>query len=110
MVDFAVRPALILGVAWLLARCLSRATPATRHLVWHTAVIASLAAPLLAPLTPKFEVASLPQGGVTLITNEVVLGTSGTPGTQAPPAPQALPAPHAPLAPALSAPQAPSAP
>ena len=75
MVDFAVRPALILGVAWLLARCLSRATPATRHLVWHTAVIASLAAPLLAPLTPKFEVASLPQGRVTLITNEVVLGT-----------------------------------
>jgi len=59
MVDLAVRPALILAFAWLVTRCLSKATPATRHLVWHTAVIAVLAVPILLPLTPKF-VAPIP--------------------------------------------------
>ena len=111
MVDLAVRPALILGLAWLAARCLSRATPATRHLVWHSAVIAALVAPVLIPLAPKFEVASLlpsstftsqlvsafssqlnglnasgaastPSTSGTLSTSSTsTLGTPGTPGT-----------------------------
>ena len=71
MLDLAVRPVLILGFAWLLARCLSRATPATRHLVWHSAVIAALATPILIPLAPKFEIGSLPPSAT--ITRE--LGT-----------------------------------
>jgi beta-lactamase regulating signal transducer with metallopeptidase domain len=70
MLDVAVRPALILGLAWVVARCLSRATPATRHLVWHSGVIAALAAPLLIPLAPKFEVASLPPSST--FTSELV--------------------------------------
>ena len=47
--ELALRTALILAMAWTIARLLSRATAATRHLVWHLAVIAVLAAPILAP-------------------------------------------------------------
>lgn len=97
-IDLAVRPALILATAWMATRCLRRATPATRHLVWHAAVIAALAAPLLAPLTPKFGVTSLPQAGPAALTSDVVnmlvqqfeasptpKSTSGTPSTPSTP-------------------------
>src|SRR5262245_9351269 len=80
MVDLAVRPALILATAWLVARCLARATPATRHLVWHAAIIAVLTAPILAPLTPRFPVAALPLDGATDIANEVIALARGAQG------------------------------
>lgn len=60
MFELAVRTAVILAFAWVVARLLGRATAATRHLVWHLALIAVLAAPLLAPLAPRFRVPGVP--------------------------------------------------
>ena len=55
-----------------MSRLLTRATAATRHLLWHCAIIAVLAAPLLTLVVPKYEIPSLgldalypsPLGGV----------------------------------------------
>ena len=58
--ELALRSTLILTVAWLVARALGRATAATRHLVWHSAVVSVLLAPLLAPVVPKFTVPAMP--------------------------------------------------
>ena len=55
MFELALRCTVILGVAWASALVLRRASAATRHLVWHAAVLAVLAAPILAKLTPSFE-------------------------------------------------------
>ena len=56
MLELAVRSTVILGVAWAAALLLRRASAATRHLVWHAAVVAVVVAPLLAPLTPKLPI------------------------------------------------------
>lgn len=60
MIELSLRVTMILGVAWLVARVLHRATAATRHLVWHCAILAALAAPILGPVIPKFELPALP--------------------------------------------------
>jgi bla regulator protein blaR1 len=60
MFELTLRSTVILAVAWLVARALGRATAATRHLVWHSAVLAVLLAPLLTPMVPKFAVPRLP--------------------------------------------------
>ena len=61
MLQLSVRSAVILAVAWLVSRLLTRASAATRHLVWHTAILAVLAAPLVILLVPKMPV-TLPHG------------------------------------------------
>ncbi|MGH9174086.1 MAG: hypothetical protein ACRD1H_06995, partial [Vicinamibacterales bacterium] len=60
MFELALRTALILGLAWMIARLLAGAAAATRHLIWHLAVIAVLAAPLIAPIAPEFRVPGVP--------------------------------------------------
>jgi bla regulator protein blaR1 len=60
MFELTLRSTLILAVAWLVARALGGATAATRHLVWHSAVLAVLLAPLLAPAVPKFAIPRVP--------------------------------------------------
>ena len=55
MFELALRTTAILLVAWIVARMLARATAATRHLVWHSAILAVLAAPIAGPLAPRFE-------------------------------------------------------
>jgi beta-lactamase regulating signal transducer with metallopeptidase domain len=55
-VELIVRTSVILGVTWVIARCLTRATPAARHLLWHVAVVAVVLAPLVSPLVPRLEV------------------------------------------------------
>lgn len=54
--ELIVRTSLMLGVAAVLARVLHTAAPATRHLVWHAAIILVIVAPLLMPLAPKITV------------------------------------------------------
>jgi beta-lactamase regulating signal transducer with metallopeptidase domain len=44
--ELALRSSVILIAAWLLVRLAPRATAATRHLIWHTALLASLLVPL----------------------------------------------------------------
>jgi len=56
MLELALRSTVILASAWLLARMLGRATAATRHLVWHVAILATLAAPFITPISPKFAI------------------------------------------------------
>lgn len=59
MLELALRASLILGMAWMLSHLLARAAAATRHLVWHVALIASLLAPLAA-VVPLPRVAVVP--------------------------------------------------
>ena len=56
MLQLSVRSAVILAVAWLASRLLTRASAATRHLVWHAAILAVLAAPLATPFVPRVSV------------------------------------------------------
>jgi len=60
MLQLSVRSTVILAVAWLVSRLLTRASAATRHLVWHTAILAVLAAPLVTPIVPRMPVAVPP--------------------------------------------------
>ena len=59
MLEIALRSSVILAAAWMLTRLIPRATAATRHLVWHMALVAVVAAPLLAPLAPPIPLAAL---------------------------------------------------
>jgi beta-lactamase regulating signal transducer with metallopeptidase domain len=60
MLELALRSTAILAAAWALARVLPRATAATRHLIWHGALVASLLAPF-AMLAPVPRVPVVPQ-------------------------------------------------
>ena len=53
MIELTLRSTAILAGAWLLTRALPRATAATRHLVWHGALVAIVAAPILSPIVPR---------------------------------------------------------
>jgi beta-lactamase regulating signal transducer with metallopeptidase domain len=55
MFDVMIRATVVLAVAWLTTCALRRASAATRHLVWHLALVAILVLPLAAPLAPRFE-------------------------------------------------------
>jgi beta-lactamase regulating signal transducer with metallopeptidase domain len=60
MYEVALRSTAILIFAWAVTQTLRRATAATRHLVWHSAIVAILAAPLLSPVAPKFNMPGIP--------------------------------------------------
>jgi beta-lactamase regulating signal transducer with metallopeptidase domain len=65
MLELTLRSTVILAAAWLLTRLLRRATAATRHLVWHAAVIVVLLAPVLQLVVPTYSIAQIfavPQG------------------------------------------------
>jgi beta-lactamase regulating signal transducer with metallopeptidase domain len=47
MLELTLRSTVILAVAWMLCRMMPRATAATRHLVWHGALLATVLAPLV---------------------------------------------------------------
>jgi beta-lactamase regulating signal transducer with metallopeptidase domain len=89
MLELAVRSTVILGVAWAAALLLRRASAATRHLVWHAAVVAVLAAPLLAPLTPSVpvpvlhEIVTVPRRVVASVAGAPITSSSATPDVQA---------------------------
>lgn len=63
MIELAIRTAVILATAWGAVRFLRRASAATRHRVWHAAMLAVLLAPLAAPLAPTFTVPSVADAG-----------------------------------------------
>jgi beta-lactamase regulating signal transducer with metallopeptidase domain len=58
--DFALRATVLLLAAWLATSILRRASAATRHLVWATAIAAVLALPLLGAVVPAWRVAIMP--------------------------------------------------
>jgi beta-lactamase regulating signal transducer with metallopeptidase domain len=53
--DLLLRVTVILGVTWAACRLLPRATAATRHLLWHLAIVAVLLAPAASRIAPTFE-------------------------------------------------------
>ena len=56
LLSFALRATVILCVAWGVARVLHRASAATRHLVWTTAIAGVLALPVLQAYVPAWTV------------------------------------------------------
>lgn len=84
MFELALRTTAILVVAWIVARILARATAATRHLVWHSAILAVLAAPIAGPLAPRFELpAAAAIVGVARVPSDANLAAENAVGTLA---------------------------
>ena len=83
MFELALRTTAILLVAWIVARMLARATAATRHLVWHSAILAVLVAPVAGPLAPRFDLpaaaALVSVARVPGVANGAAANAAGTP-------------------------------
>lgn len=62
---------ILLGLAAVLTALLRRQSAALRHRVWLLAVLASIGAPLLTALLPKYRVAILPAVARAVVVNEV---------------------------------------
>ena len=56
-IDLLWRTSSVLLAALLATRLLRRATPATRHLIWHTAIVAVLLSPVVMLIAPRIEIA-----------------------------------------------------
>jgi beta-lactamase regulating signal transducer with metallopeptidase domain len=56
VLELTLRTSVVLSVAWLAARLLRRASAATRHRVWHGALVAVLLCPIAAPLAPRLPI------------------------------------------------------
>jgi beta-lactamase regulating signal transducer with metallopeptidase domain len=72
--ELVLRTSAILAVAWLCSRVMTRASAATRHLVWHTAILTVVVAPIIAPIAPQF---ALPRLGAAVQEIERWLGPYG---------------------------------
>jgi bla regulator protein BlaR1 len=93
MSDLILRTSIILAATWVLSHLLPRATAATRHFLWHVALVAVLLAPLLmwgfakvpgvpmVPGVPGVLDALTPVRVSTLIDTLTEVGTSSTFGT-----------------------------
>ena len=53
MTDLILRTSIILAATWVVSHLLPRAAAATRHFLWHLAIVAVLVAPLLTWVLPK---------------------------------------------------------
>src|SRR5438270_9270455 len=56
LLSFAIRATVLLLGAWVATRALRRASAATRHLIWASAVAGVLALPILAAIVPVWNV------------------------------------------------------
>jgi bla regulator protein BlaR1 len=54
MIDTAIRVAVLLAAAWLIAAAMRRASAATRHALWVAAVAGALAMPVVATVSPQW--------------------------------------------------------
>jgi bla regulator protein blaR1 len=59
-IELLARTSAILMAGTVIAALLRRAAPSTRHLVWHFAILAVLATPLVAPFVPRIAVPGVP--------------------------------------------------
>ena len=82
--EIALRTTVLLMSTAGMARLLKSATAATRHLVWHLAIVGVLGMPLVAPLVPHFQVPHVLQGlggqgwDNTIVSMLAPVGTVGT--------------------------------
>lgn len=85
--DLILRTSALLLLAAGLARVLRTAAPATRHLIWHLAIVLVILAPLLGSVVPNFRVPMVPNVPTLpmVLELESSIGPSfterGTPGT-----------------------------
>lgn len=63
--ELVLRTSVVLAGAWVAAFALRRTAASTRHLLWQLSLAAVIAAPLLAPLAPRFPVPALTIGQST---------------------------------------------
>lgn len=54
MMDLVLRTSAVLAGAWIASRLLGRASAATRHLLWHSALVVVVLAPVVSPLVPRY--------------------------------------------------------
>jgi beta-lactamase regulating signal transducer with metallopeptidase domain len=66
--DLLLRTTVILAATWAACRLMPRATAATRHLLWHLAILAVLVAPIASRVIPTFETPLAPSTTVTFTT------------------------------------------
>lgn len=85
MTDLVVRTTIVLAAAFAVSAVLRRATPATRHLLWHVTFLLIIAAPVLLPLTPRIAMPSLPPAATALVATPIGLSTPGTPNPSSTP-------------------------
>ena len=60
VVDVILKVTVVLAIAPLAARALSRGSAAARHQIWVVALAASLLMPVLAAVAPQWRIAVLP--------------------------------------------------
>jgi beta-lactamase regulating signal transducer with metallopeptidase domain len=67
--DLILRTSALLLLAMGLSRALYNAAPATRHLIWHLAIVFVVLAPVLTPLAPTIELPALEVLGMRTVPN-----------------------------------------
>jgi beta-lactamase regulating signal transducer with metallopeptidase domain len=72
LLSFAIRATVLLLGAWLATRVLRRASAATRHLIWTSAVAGVLTLPVLAATVPVWNVPLISMAGTTNLPLESV--------------------------------------
>ena len=80
VVDVILKVTVVLVVAALAARLLSRRSAAARHQIWAVAMVASLLMPLLTMVSPQWTVAVLPASPALIETNSVPYSDSAVVG------------------------------
>lgn len=64
--ELILRTSFVLLAAWIGSKLLWRAAAATRHLLWHAALLVVLAAPLLTPLVPRIALPGLGEASASV--------------------------------------------
>lgn len=84
-VDVVLRTSALLLFSSLITRVLSKATPATRHLIWHATIVVVLLAPALMPLAPRINwpVLRSLETRTTVDAPGIAVAASGTPAKRA---------------------------
>jgi beta-lactamase regulating signal transducer with metallopeptidase domain len=81
--EVVLRTSALLLCASLITRVLIKATPATRHLIWHAAIVVVLVAPALMPLAPRINWSVVESVETrTAVSDASEITTAGTPAVR----------------------------
>ena len=84
LLSFSLRATVILAGAWAATKLLKRASAATRHLIWTSAIAGILALPILSAMLPKWNVPVVTVPAVIPTVPAAPEGNSTTASSQAP--------------------------
>lgn len=102
LVGAAVRVTIVLGAVWLATRTMRRAAASTRHFLWSCSVVAAALIPLVAVVTPTWQVQA--PAAVTVLAPVMRTNLETTPAVTSPSATGETAAVAAPRAPAATLP------